>query len=373
MQELIKDKELIERIGGRLFLADKGLSGEEAALLPFGQSYVLAGNGLLAVTRTENCLIVARAEALGLELAEAKPGFKWTGKPVDSATAAFLDNLFYSVWMKYGTEATTLLYLHNKANCWVVRVPTQKVGPASAKWSEGESWWYVKGERIMPPNQDDLTLVGTAHSHGGMKAFASGTDDKDDIDVPGLHLVFGSYNKDIFSRVSGGGVLSQVEVKDVIDLVGGRTLIEVPSVITKAASTVSSWPTSYTRCDNGWENQDHYGLVSQEAYPRTAPTQPAIQGEVDDFLKPDEDEVEWMNDLLEEITDPFVVKALDDASFQDEDLYMELLDALADDHASWTGTAESWNKRLSLEFPQLLKEVKASLYDTPKKGGAKCK
>lgn len=371
MQELIKDKGLIERIGGRLFLADKGLQAEEAALLPFGQSYVLAGNGLLAVTRTENYLIVAQAEALGLELDEAKPGFKWTGKPVDSATAAFLDNLFYSVWTKYGTEATTLLYLHNKANCWVVRVPTQKVGPASAKWSEGESWWYVKGERIMPPNQDDLTLVGTAHSHGGMKAFASGTDDKDDIDVPGLHLVFGSYNKDIFSRVSGGGVLSQVEVKDVIDLVGGRTLIEVPSVITKATSTISSWPTSYTRCGNGWENQDHYGLVSQEAHQSTAPAQPATQGEVDDC--PDPDEFEWMNDLLEEITDPSIVKALDDASTQDEDLYMELLDALADDRAGWIGTTESWNKHLSLEFPQFLAEVKESLYGTPKKGGAKCK
>ena len=65
-----------------------------------------------------------------------------------------------------------------------VRVPDQKVSSVSVKFdlSDGD---LPAGSRV----------VGTMHSHGGFTAYASSTDEDDEAELDGLHVVVGDFDR----------------------------------------------------------------------------------------------------------------------------------------------------------------------------------
>lgn len=232
--EKIINATLTSLAGSQVYLATE--DEPDFSKLPNGVSYVLAGNGLLSVTKNRRSIVVANASALGLDAPEIAPGFKWNGPKVDSVTYAFIDSLFYSVFEALGTEAVVLLYLDSKDR-WFVRVPTQTVSAALVEWEEGPSYWFAGGKPVKEPAPGSVELVGTAHSHGSMKAFPSGVDNEDNESLPGFHLIFGGYQKDIYSRLSGGSAFTEVEPESLVDFVGTRVKMDIPDNITRRSYT----------------------------------------------------------------------------------------------------------------------------------------
>lgn len=73
---------------------------------------------------------------------------------------------------------------------WRIMVPAQTVGGASLTYDLSRLADIVTGEESegIP---DGWLHVGSSHSHNDMAAFFSGTDDRDELGVPGAHVVIG--------------------------------------------------------------------------------------------------------------------------------------------------------------------------------------
>lgn len=226
----------LDFLGGNLYILTPEDKDFDTSVIKKGEScYVLAGNGLFTVDRSEHQVTVRKTTGVGLELSLLEEGTRWVGRGLDRKTYSFLDALFRAVYEKHQSEAVVLLYL-DKNNEWVVRVPEQTVGSASARWRDGESAWYRKGVRL-DKKPEDLTAAGSAHSHAAMGAFFSATDDKDDLGTSGLHLVFGNYGKrDLAARATGGGQTVELDPGAVVEFSVGAEKVEVPDLI-KPATT----------------------------------------------------------------------------------------------------------------------------------------
>lgn len=89
---------------------------------------------------------------------------------------------FRAVYRTHKTEALCLLIWHEGA--FALHVPAQRVSGASVRFSLAEDE-LPAGAR----------LVGTIHSHGGFAAFASSTDEDDEAELDGLHIVVGKLDR----------------------------------------------------------------------------------------------------------------------------------------------------------------------------------
>lgn len=89
---------------------------------------------------------------------------------------------FRAVYRLHKTEAAALLLWRDGS--FDLAVPDQKVSSVSVKFnlSDGE---LPAGSR----------LVGTIHSHGGFGAYASSTDEDDEAELDGLHVVVGDFDR----------------------------------------------------------------------------------------------------------------------------------------------------------------------------------
>lgn len=105
-----------------------------------------------------------------------------------------LDHFFRVVEDKHGTEAIVMLTYDPQvggSEGWGFMVPKQENSSGHCDYkpesvvddlvdlNEGKSF------------EDQIQIVGTAHSHPGMSAFASHTDHKDQVNNDGLHITFG--------------------------------------------------------------------------------------------------------------------------------------------------------------------------------------
>lgn len=139
---------------------------------------ILSGNGLVAVTS---------AEGLGFGKVAERAYFNLPAMPEGFINK--IDHFFRKVDEKHGTEAIVMLGYYsdmlgtdNEADGWTVLVPTQTNTAGNCKYTP---------ESVMAEKPDDVTLVGTVHSHPGMSAFASHTDVGDQYNNDGLHITIG--------------------------------------------------------------------------------------------------------------------------------------------------------------------------------------
>jgi hypothetical protein len=100
-----------------------------------------------------------------------------------------MEDFFRKVEEKYDTESIVLLtydpnFLEgdNPGEGWGVLVPDQTNTAADCLYDH---------ESIVEEKEEHVYVVGSAHSHPGMAAFASGTDHKDQADFPGIHITYG--------------------------------------------------------------------------------------------------------------------------------------------------------------------------------------
>lgn len=100
-----------------------------------------------------------------------------------------MEDFFRTVEEKHGTESIVLLTYDpdflttdSPGDGWGVLVPDQTNTAADCAYDH---------ESVASQKPEHVYLVGSAHSHPGMAAFASGTDHKDQADFPGIHITYG--------------------------------------------------------------------------------------------------------------------------------------------------------------------------------------
>jgi hypothetical protein len=167
--------------------------------VPF--AYVTARGGHYLLKRGpffEACVQVPENSTLE----EVKESYRFTGPKIPSLLFSKILGFFEAVRLKHKTEAAVLLAFEN--GCWDVLVPEQAVTGASVKYK------ISTGRRI----------AGSCHSHPGFSASFSRTDEKDEADFDGIHIVVADSGF-VRPEVSVAAVVSgrriELDVEDIVE------------------------------------------------------------------------------------------------------------------------------------------------------------
>jgi len=96
-----------------------------------------------------------------------------------------LDQFFRLVEAQHGTESIVMLTFDQdkqESDGWGILVPDQSNTSVHCNYDP---------DSIAQIKPDNVLIVGSAHSHPGMSAYASGTDHADQADFDGIHITFG--------------------------------------------------------------------------------------------------------------------------------------------------------------------------------------
>lgn len=108
---------------------------------------------------------------------------------IPSRNFAEIFSFFKEVYEMYRSEAIVLLFYNKNKKTYKIYVPDQTVSTASLDYKADIS---VK----------DHILIGTIHSHGGMSAFHSTIDVRDEKNFDGIHITVGDISKDVMFDLS---------------------------------------------------------------------------------------------------------------------------------------------------------------------------
>jgi hypothetical protein len=150
----------------------------ETASLP---AFVVARDGLYLRKRSLLGLSQTKVGRVA-HLPDGKEFVDYALPKVPSDLMARAVGFFRAVYRLHKTEAAVILLWRDGS--FDLAVPDQKVSSVSVKFelSDGE---LPSGAR----------LVGTIHSHGGFGAYASSTDEDDEAELDGLHVVVGDFDR----------------------------------------------------------------------------------------------------------------------------------------------------------------------------------
>lgn len=131
--------------------------------------------------------VVSADDEVSLDVMETSA---WFGLPrIPYLLVKKMDTFFRTVHDMYGTEAIVILTYdpsysdsEEPSNGWGILVPEQENTSGACD--------YV-ADSIVDEKPEQVVIVGSAHSHPGMSAFASGTDHKDQASFDGLHITYG--------------------------------------------------------------------------------------------------------------------------------------------------------------------------------------
>lgn len=185
-----------------------------------------------------------------------------------------MDSFFRQVDAKYHSESIVVLTFDpsflettNPGDGWGIIVPDQKNNASRCRYEM---------DSVFESKPDDVVIVGTAHSHPHMSAFASHTDADDQEGFDGIHITFGwmpSKNNgatEYYIEMQIGGVRVKYEPQDVFEL-AEPPKFDVEDWISKvqkesytAPPLVQKYPTT-----SGYSSGSHTGTTSGGPYSST--------------------------------------------------------------------------------------------------------
>ena len=173
-------------------------------------SYVWQGNGIWEVRKLPLGIFVNHIHKF------AVPGLKQTLEEgwslnVPKIPATLLDitlSFFRQIYSKHSSEVFLQYFYDMEKEEYIVHCPQQTVGPGSVNYRRDTD--YEKGK----------LLVFEIHSHGGMGAFFSGTDDNDEKDDRFFGVIghVKEYYPELKLRMSIGGRRKDIDVGDIFNL-----------------------------------------------------------------------------------------------------------------------------------------------------------
>lgn len=166
-----------------------------AYIVARGGFYIFKRNGLF-----ESCTLIDEIP----ELAEQKETFVLKANKIPYQLIKEVMAFFYAVHKEHKSEAVVLLCYEDEK--WSVYVPEQTALACSVKYE----------------NNNGKRFVGSIHSHPGFGTFASGTDDRDEANFDGIHLIISRFEEvmpELACYVVINGRRFQVEPGEVIDAI----------------------------------------------------------------------------------------------------------------------------------------------------------
>jgi proteasome lid subunit RPN8/RPN11 len=160
--------------------------------------YEVAANGVFQVREAKTHRAVTRATA-------AVPGLLAERESVDlyfpRLPAALIENVlafFDTVHRQWHGEAIVILFYHPERERFEVGVPPQTIGFYRDAYGRSRTDHHLDYGNVERPS--GAIRLGTIHSHGNLPAYASETDCEDEQYGDGLHIVFGSLDREPISR-----------------------------------------------------------------------------------------------------------------------------------------------------------------------------
>lgn len=158
---------------------------------------------------------------------------------------------------------------------WKIVVPKQMVSGVSVKAELKSNIDIVTGERYEQFPPPGWVHAGSSHSHNTMDAFFSGTDDRSELNVPGMHIVVGNIDHDNMQYSYKASIVLQKLRKEVdLDKVVDSTPLELefhPDVLDYIDTVVSANRKMYARLLEKKEEKEKLKTkTTEEAKGKTA-------------------------------------------------------------------------------------------------------
>lgn len=150
----------------------------ETASLP---AFVVARDGLYLRKRSLLGLSQTKVGRVA-HLPEGREFVDYVLPKVPADLMAQAVGFFRAVYRRHKTEAAVLLLWRDGS--FDLAVPVQKVSSVSVKFDVSDAELPARSR-----------VVGTMHSHGGFTAYASSTDEDDEAELDGLHIVVGDFDR----------------------------------------------------------------------------------------------------------------------------------------------------------------------------------
>lgn len=178
-------------------------------------AYLLTADGLKLYSKSD-IFTVIRDAPTALLASQKTPVIQYTGAKLPKWIIPDTIRLFREVYKKHQSEVVVVFYSDGKD--WVLRFPKQQVTSASFNCQyTADDWWWQDGKWVTG-DFETWQLMGTAHSHASMPAFASGIDKNEYTKTDGIHLIIGRLNDtpEVKAVLAVAGVMVDVEVKDLL-------------------------------------------------------------------------------------------------------------------------------------------------------------
>ena len=211
-------------------------------------------------TIVSRSVTVADPSELGLDTMTSQA---WYSLPlIPRKLVQMMDDFFRQVEDLYNTESIVLLtydprYLEAEvpSDGWGILVPDQENTAGDCRYDH---------ESIVAEKDEDVYIVGSAHSHPNMAAFASGTDHKDQADFPGIHITYG-WQKSVSNnatqyyielQTSGGAFTMNAEqvFESTPKSEPAPEIEQWVKKVTKKTASVTPSTTGYTYSNYGYDN-----------------------------------------------------------------------------------------------------------------------
>lgn len=148
-------------------------------------------------------------------LDEIETEAKFALPPIPYEMIDKMDKFFRSIDKKQGTESILLLTYDTTftdSNGWGILVPVQ---------ANTSTFCDYDPASVVDEQGPTVQIVGSAHSHPDMPAYASGTDHKDQADFDGLHITYGWQKS-----VQNGATQYHIELQ-----MGGKAFLLKPETV----------------------------------------------------------------------------------------------------------------------------------------------
>lgn len=177
------------------------LAGQQQVPENENYAYIVAKDGFYIFKRNglfESCTMIDEIP----HLAEQKETFVLRAKKIPYQLIKEVMAFFYAVHKEHKSEAVVLLCYEKEE--WAVYVPEQSASVTSVKYE----------------SNGNKRFVGSIHSHPGFGTFASGTDDRDEANFDGIHLIISRF-EEVMPELACYVVINsrrfQIEPGEVID------------------------------------------------------------------------------------------------------------------------------------------------------------
>lgn len=181
--------DIVEGLGFQVYyvVATKKFSYEEGTTTKVTKTGYAPSVFKVVTSIVSRAVVVADPAELSFDTLEPTAWFTLPRIPYELVKK--MDDFFRAVHDKYHTESIVLLtydpdFLEAEipSQGWGILVPDQTNTAADCSYEP---------ESIVDDKPEHVYIVGSAHSHPEMSAYASGTDHKDQADFDGVHITYG--------------------------------------------------------------------------------------------------------------------------------------------------------------------------------------